>query len=75
MALRPMSSIHYIENWAPFDDSHPFLVDYSVSRDGITRSNFVQEFYPLIQVCTRHCLGEAVRACTTRMGGGGRGPP
>lgn len=59
--LEPMADDRYVDNWTNFNDSHPFLLDYSQARDGITRNLFVAEFYPLIQVCTRHSMGEAVR--------------
>ena len=73
VALEPMADDQYVDNWAPFNDSHPFLVDYSQAKDGITRDNFVAEFYPLIHICTRHSMGEAVRVHTPW--GRGRGTP
>ena len=65
-----MANGQYVDNWASFNDSHPFLVDYSQVREGITRDNFVAEFYPLIQVCTRHSMGEAVSVHMGQWGGG-----
>ena len=59
--MAEFSDLSYVDGWVTFGDNRPFLVDFNSDADGIKKTNFMNEFYSLIKVCTKHNMHKEVK--------------